>query len=237
MVEKLQNYKILADTFSPSLMNAERKVASLENAEYGGMVADFAGLGALNLHATAEALAKSTDIDSMLILVRQAEQTITKRFKELLAEFNAIVELYYHSTVATGDDFAALLSGPLGLAAKKRLIRDLAERTSRSRKRIAFIAAGVKKEDRNIIAFHGESLEKEFRLQIEGKLGSSKLAQLLVAIDMQGLSKGTGAVKIILGITRDQTLSITDIGRINTAFSDSVLKFNQENQTAYQITF
>ncbi len=232
-VEKLQTYKILVDTFSPSLMNAERKVASLESADHGGMVADFAGLGALNLFTTAEALTKSPDIDSMLINVRLAEQGVTIQFKRLLDEFDQIVRKYYDSTVSTGDDFVAILIGPLGLAPKKLLLNELANKTSESRKRIAFISAGVLKDDRNLIATHGESLEKEFRLFIEGRVNPKKLSRLLVGVDTRGLNVGTGGVKIILGVPQDLNLSLAEIGEVNSAFQKAVRKFNQENKTSY----
>lgn len=233
LVGKLQTYKILVDTFSPSLMNAERKVASLESADHGGMVADFAGLGALNLHSTAEALTKSSDIDSMLINVRLAEQSVTTQFKRLLEEFDQIVKKYYATTVSTGDDFVAILIGPLGLVQKKILLNELANKTSESRKRIAFISAGVVKEDRNLIATHGESLEKEFRLFVEGKVDPKKINHILVGLDMRGLAVGTGGVKIILGVPQDLNLSLAEIGEVNTAFQNSVKKFNQENKTSY----
>jgi hypothetical protein len=232
-VEKLQTYKILVDTFSPSLMNAERKVASLESADHGGMVADFAGLGALNLFTTAEALTKSSDLDSMLINVRLSEQAVTLQFKRLLDEFDQIVRKYYDSTVSTGDDFVAILRGPLGLAQKKLLLNELANKTAESRKRIAFISDGVVKDDRNLLATHGESLEKEFRLQIEGKINPKKLNRILVGLDMRGQAVGNGGVKIILGLPQDLALTFAEIGEVNLAFQNSVRKFNQENKTSY----
>lgn len=234
LVEKLQTYKMLVDTFSPSLMNAERKVASLESAEHGGMVADFAGLGALNLYSTAEALTKSSDIDSMLINVRLAEQSVTIKFKRLLDEFDQIVKKYYASTVSTGDDFVAILNGPLGLAQKKLLLNELANKTAESRKRIAFISAGAVKDDRNLIATHGESLEKEFRLFVEGKIDPQKLNRIIVGLEMRGRAVGTGGVKIILGLPQDVVLTLAEIGEVNMAFQNSIRKFNKENKTSYK---
>jgi hypothetical protein len=56
VIERFQIYKSLIDTFSPALMMAERNIASLASADFGGMSADFAGLGAMNLQGVAEAL-------------------------------------------------------------------------------------------------------------------------------------------------------------------------------------
>lgn len=241
LVEKLQTYKLLVDTFSPPLRNAERNVASLENAEQGGLSADFSGLGAQNLQGTAEALALSKDLTSLLLNVRIAEQEVTNRFKAQLEKFDEVVRSYLASSTASGDDYVGIALRALSLADKKRLMRDLARLTADSKKRIAFIGSGVLKKDRNLLAAHGEMLEKEIRLRIEGKMTKHKLERWVFALDMQGLEAGTGAVQLIVGSIDSIRPTLKEVGLLNQALIEAIDVMNsgemQQGKTQYKFLY
>ncbi len=210
LIRDLKVYKDLVDTFSPSLMMAERNIASLEAADWGGMSADFMGLGALNIHAVAQALASSESVSDAIHNSRSSETRVTIQFQKQLASMNVIVKRYFPHTLHSGDDFVAFGNSPFSLADKKRLLQDLAEETSDSKKRISFIPEGVKKDKRNLIASHGENIEKELRIILKRKINSLKLSKIILGIDMLSPEAGSGSVQVLTGLPKSIRLSITE---------------------------
>lgn len=228
-IEQLQIYKSLVDIYSPSLLMAERSVASLEEAVKGGMSADFAGLGALNLQAVAEALVLSKgNVNEAIKRARDSERRVTKEFKRQLSAFRGVVKQYFPNMVESGDDFVAFGNFVLSLASKHKMLDQLAEFTPDSRKRIAFLAPNAKKKDRNLIAAHGEAIEKELRLILKSKMDPDRLKKLLFGIDMVATEAGEGFVRTITGVPKSMELTSWEqnliiqsseeaIGRINSS--------------------
>lgn len=237
-VEKLQTYKILVDTFSPPLRNEDRSIATLENADFGGMSADFAGLGAKNLMATAQAIRQSKELDALFINVRRAEEQVTTEFKESLARFESVIKNYFENSTTSGDDFVAYGNRELESEKKYELLNRVARETRDSKKRLAFIKSGVPRNYRNLIAAHGEMIEKDIRLNLDGKIQESVLSEIVFALDMKVTAPGQGGVYLLMGFAQPIRLTNLQMKLIQSAFKQATEKLNQEffpGQPGYQI--
>ena len=81
LTQSTLDYVQAVDEFSPSIRKVEKTVASLGNADWGGLSLDLVGFGGLNLRATASALHQSRSVQEALRYTRTAEQWSTKRLK------------------------------------------------------------------------------------------------------------------------------------------------------------
>lgn len=238
VIEKLQVYKSLIDIYSPSLMMAERNIANLEMADAGGMSADFMGLGALNLQSLAEALTLSEgSVSKAIVQARAAEVRVTIEFRKKLTAFRKVVQRYYPHTLDSGDDFVAFSDSTLGLAGKKQLLNELAEETANSRKRIAFLAAEARKEERNLIVAHGEAIEKELRIVLKSKINREKLNRLLFGIDMITQNAGEGFVQVLIGAPETLQLSNSELHLIHQGTREAVKKLNSLGNSKYETLY
>ena len=230
-IERLQIYKSLVDVYSPSLLMADRKVASLENAANGGMSADFAGLGA-------EALALSKgNIKDAIRRARASEKSVTKDFLRKLSAFKGVVKQYFPEMIESGDDFVAFGKLALSLSDKKRMLDQLAEFTPDSKKRIAFLAANAVKDDRNLIASHGEAIEKELRLILKNKINPQILNQLLFGIDMITIEAGNGFVQTMIGTPKSLQLSPAELNLIHQSTKEAVERVNSTGTPKKKIQY
>ncbi len=236
-IQRLQIYNEIIDKFSPGIFVAERRVASLEDAHLGGLSADFSGLSAKNRGATARAIAEGKNLEDVLALARKNEQELTKVFTKLSRAFTKTVGRYLSATVSSGDDFVGHAAKVWTLESKQRLTNDVAkleyfrimrlsESESPTLPRIAFIGQGVAMKDRNLLAAHGEAIEKELRKELEGKISNGKLNQLIFGIDMHGKAARQGDVSLFVGEGSQGSLSPTERGVIETAFKAAVPRFN-----------
>lgn len=226
-VERLYVYNQIIDNFSPGIHVAERKVASLENADFGGLSADFSGLGAKNRGATARALASGRDLREAIAHARQNERQVTLDFETETQAFKKIIDRYVVSTVSSGDDFAGSAGAPMSAKVKRKLIDEVAKLRTPSAQRLSFISEGVNMGQRNRLAAHGEAIEKVLRQELEGRVSSSKLQHVVFAIDMLGKSAGKGDVELIMG--EGSQAALTDIERleIRKGFQRAIRAFNK----------
>lgn len=197
--DRLITYNQVIDIFSPGIHVAERKVASLEAAALGGLSADFSGLGAKNRGATARAIANGKSVGQAIALVRKGEQAVTKEFEQSKSDFAKIINRYVESSVSSGDDFVGVVKTQWTPTAKRQLVDEVAQLKSPSAQRLAFISDGVVAGERNLLAAHGEAIEKVLRQELEGKISMEKLKQVTFAIDMFGKAAGKGDVALIMG--------------------------------------
>jgi len=225
-IERLYVYNQIIDKFSPGIHVAERKVASLEGANNGGLSADFSGLGAKNRGATARALAEGLDLRDAIARARQNEKAVTKEFLADTRAFKRVIERYLASSTSSGDDFVGVAGKSLSRETKRKLVDDVAKLKNPSGQRISFIPKGVALGERNRLAAHGEAIEKVLRQELEGRVATSKLKNVVFAVDMFGKSAGAGDVELIIGEGRHAALTDAERLEIRKSFQRAVDVFN-----------
>lgn len=227
-IERLSIYNEIIDKFSPGIHVANRQVASLESAEFGGLSADFSGLGAKNRGATAKAIAEGKTLREAIAISRKNEQAVTAWFKESTAAFSEIINRYVVSSTSSGDDFVGIAGAAFSDRTKKKLMSDVATLPNPSAQRLSFVSSGVNPAQRNLVAAHGEAIEKVLRMQLEGVISQEKLRHLVFGIDMKGQAAGEGEVALLIGEGKKANLSKSEQAEIKSAFHNAVRAFNQK---------
>lgn len=231
--QKMVDYINRVDGFSPGIYTAKREVATFNEAPFGGLSADVIGLGADNMKGTAEALAKSKSLDEALVESRRAERAVTQQFNEQKQHFskalNSVLPPSTLKTICSGDDCIAVPTRALSSQEKQALVENLSQNGYAGRYRLAFVNEGVRDSaDRNILATHGESIEKKLRKQLSATIDSRKLKGITFGIDMKTQKLNTGSVELILGTDKNLKLSPTEKELIQREFRRSLDEFNQE---------
>lgn len=227
-VERLSIYNEIIDKFSPGIHVADRQIASLESADFGGLSADFSGLGAKNHGVTARAIAEGRTLREAIAIARMNEQAVTVWFKDSTAAFSAIINRYVTSSTSSGDDFVGLAGSTFSDQTKKELISEVATLPVPSAQRLSFISSGIVPSQRNLIAAHGEAIEKVLRLELEGVVAQQKLREVVFGIDMKGTSAGMGEVGLLIGEGKRSNLTESDRTAIRSAFETAVRLFNRK---------
>lgn len=227
-VERLSIYNEIIDKFSPGIHVAERQIASLESADFGGLSADFSGLGAKNRGATARAIAEGTSLREAIAISRRNEQQVTAWFKDSTAAFSKIINRYVANSTSSGDDFVGVAGAAFSEQTKQQLISEVATLPVPSAQRLSFIPSGVVPTQRNLIAAHGEAIEKVLRAELEGVVSQQKLRELVFGVDMQGTSAGTGGVGLFIGEGTKAKLTPAERKSIRAAFENAVRLFNKK---------
>lgn len=231
----LRDYLNSVDEFSPGIHVAKREVPTLSDASAGGLSADFAGMGSHNMRETARALARSRTLDEALVATREGERTVTNLFQQRMRDRQAIIRNYLEDKremkglkiTCSGDDCVAAV--PKALSSRQR--DDLVQRLSRTDEpagmRLAFIRENVTNAtERNVLAAHGEGIEKALRKELAGKVPEETLRNVLFAVEMNGSATGQGSVRLITGNSRVR-LGSAERERIQEAFRRAVNGFNE----------
>lgn len=229
-IDQLSIYNEIIDKFSPGIHVADRQIASLEAAEFGGLSADFSGLGAKNRGATARAIAEGKTLREAIAISRRNEQEVTAWFKDSTAAFSEIINRYVSSSTSSGDDFVGIAGSSFTEQTKRNLISEVAMLPVPSAQRLSFISAGANPTQRNLIAAHGEAIEKVLRMELEGVIPQDKLRQLVFGIDMRAQSAGIGEVSLLIGEGKASGLSKADRASIQSAFENAVRHFNKKSE-------
>ncbi len=235
-VASLQRYMNNVDTFSLNSYNATRELANLNNASFGGFSADFVGLGSQNLRETANALAKSKNVDEALLNARKGEQSVTvelNKQKEFLKKIiSESVEPGKLKSVCSGDDCVAVAKSPLNDIEKQKILDRVAGSKYSAKLRFSFVKDGIKTPDaRNTLSTHGESLEKLLRKNLSSQLSSKKLDGLTFGVDMRTTELNQGPVKLLVGQGQDLYLTKAERARIQNVFKETVEQFNKSITT------
>ena len=235
--QHVQDYVSLVDDFTPGIHSAKREMASLNDAVHGGMSADFAGMGSYNLRQTALGLAKSPDVESALIQTRLGEQEVTRIFKQRMAEQQNKIKNYLDKqqgmtgtkVVCSGDDCVLVASESLNIKQRTELVNRFSKTEDPSGMRVSFVSDKVmSSEDRNILAVHGESMEKYLRKElVKTDIPTDTLKMVSFGVDMQGTQALQGNVKLLIGNSR-VPLNREQLTKINEAFARAVQKINSE---------
>lgn len=232
-IETLQRYVKNADEFSPGLYIAKREIAHLNEAVNGGLSADIIGLGGANLKGTAEALAKKRSVDKAIVSTRKAEKLVTINFEEQKKVFEDVVKRSLDpgkiKTICSGDDCVSIATSPLSEKEKIKVISELAQTKYTGSYRIAFINDGIAEvESRNVLATHGEGIEKILRKTLSSEMEPRKLKGLTFGIDMRTQILNSGQVKLLVGKSRDFTLSASENKLIQKRFQEAIKALNEE---------
>ncbi|WP_155722601.1 hypothetical protein [Bdellovibrio bacteriovorus] len=232
-VKALERYVKAADDFSPGLYIAKRETPHFNEATMGGLSADMIGMGGANLKGTAEALAGKTNLDKVLESTRLAEKTVTHHFVEQKKAFQEVLQKSVDpgklQTVCSGDDCVAIASKPLSIQDKESVMKNLAQTKYSGSFRLSFVSDGVKDASaRNILATHGESVEKTLRKSLGSSMEPAKLKGLTFGVDMQTTHLNSGGVKLIVGQSPLVRLSAREREQIQKAFKEAVESLNND---------
>lgn len=225
---ELRSYTELVDEFSPGIHVATREVASLADSPVGGFSIDFAGMGAFNGQATADALANSTSIRSALAEARISERGVTALFNHRKQQVQAAVEdvLRRHGIdseiVASGDDMVVRPSRPVPPEVRREIAAELARRVDPASVRLSHVGEGVESgSERMIMATMGEACEKWIRKAAQGVVAAATLNQTLMLVEVSGTSSANFSANLVLGEGRTP-LTAAERGQLQRISADAV---------------
>jgi|GEM_PF-2934856 len=234
--QDLKTYATQVDSFSSGIYSAKRINATLDNANKGGISMDFAGMGAYNIRETALGLTRSKNLDDALEQARKAEQTVTKVFKRRMEDKIILIDNYLgkkkgHGSIdmkCSGDDCVAVLPSSISQKEQKELISRLSKTDAPSGLRVSFISPKITNaESRNMIATHGESLEKLTRKYLQGQIPQTTLSKITLGVSMEGAEIGQGAARLLIGNSQAK-LGKAEHGQIKKAFEKALTNLNTE---------
>lgn len=230
---KIRDYSELVDEFSPGLHVAKREIATLSDSAHGGLSVDFSGLGALNLKATAGALVKAEKIEDAVVQTRLAEKSVTEAFQDRKDSVRKTIQSILDrngiqsEVISSGDDLVVKPSKPIPLQVRSEIAQELPKKIDPSAIRTSHVPDGISvPSDRMIIATHGETIEKLTRKNLQGQLPKEKLEQVLLMVDMNAKSSGSGSAQLIMGMGRSE-LNDIEKQKVKRAFEKAVQDLNQ----------
>ncbi|WP_413287795.1 hypothetical protein [Bdellovibrio sp. HCB337] len=234
-VAKMRLYSKVVDEFSPGIHIAQREVANLDEAVFGGLSADMAGMGAKNLSGTAKALAESRTLDEALEQTRKAEKAVTEQFRRQKQDFqgvlNDVVGKQNVKTVCSGDDCVALPTRALADQEKEQILERLSAAGYSSKFRLSFVSDKVTDAStRTQLSVHGESIEKALRKNLADKMEPNKLKGILFGVDMKTGDLNRGPVKLITVSHSDVKLSAQEEKLIQESFKKALQQVNSDLQ-------
>ena len=172
----LKNYINSIKKFEPGLWIESRKVASLTGSKYGGLSADFTGMGSYNLEQIAkDFLEYDGSTSNLLNLVRAGEQKVTAMFNEKKDLFKKVVEENYAKhgikveTICSGDDCIAYplnrekLDDEQLKKIQEEILKTINKDSTPDGIRLSLVRPNSTSTDINLLATHGELIEKEIR--------------------------------------------------------------------------
>lgn len=232
-VQKIKDYVESINDFSPGIRSSSREIANLDNANFGGLSADIIGLGSANLKATADGMARASDLSQAIVETRQGERAVTRSFvaqKDFFQEaLKQSVDPSALKTVCSGDDCVAVATRPLLSFEKQNIVNRISASEHAGKYRLAFIPEGIRDSSvRNNLATHGEAIEKVLRQSLGSEMNSSKMKQVTFAMDMKTDRLGQGPVQLIIGVPPGRTLHPLEKLKIEKKFEEALKKINAD---------
>lgn len=223
-VRLLQEYARDVDRFSPGLWIEQRVVANLDQAQYGGLSADFKGMGARNMRQVALDLRSSTDLDQAILQIRRGEGEVTRSFAQARDDFSQMIDRELHqfniqtTNRCSGDDCVSIPAQALSPEARDHILRVIAQGEDPNAYRLSFIPPDVAPASRSILAVHGELIEKTLRREVTG-FGASRISpevmdQLTIGIQMPS-QLGQGPIEIIISPASRELISPEQLQLLN----------------------
>ncbi|HEY8272551.1 MAG TPA: hypothetical protein VIG33_16780 [Pseudobdellovibrionaceae bacterium] len=232
-VQKMHAYAKSVDEFAPGIHIAERQVANLDEAVFGGFSADMAGMGAKNLSGTASALSNAKDLDEALVQTRKAEKIVTEQFAKQKQVFQDVVKEVLGperiKTVCSGDDCIAIPKQILKDGEKKKILQRLSDAGYSSQFRLSFIPDNVTEvAARNQLSVHGESIEKILRKKLADKMEPMKLKGVIFGVDMKTTELNKGSIQLITANSSEVKLTPSEQRLIMNNFEKAVEQINED---------
>lgn len=222
--QKLMDYSNKVNGFTPTLLIPKRENLDLSAASSGGLTADFIGLGAANLQATARGIAGRTELKSALTGARQGERQVTAQFQEKMEKFKSIVG---KDALCTGDDCAKIASAVMTDREKARIMNSLADNSQTRHLRVSFFGEGVPENIRMQVASQGELIEKSLRKELARKIDPNKLDRMTFGLDMKTSRAESGMVNLMIGRQSGIALSKSERETIEAAFTRALESYNK----------
>ncbi|ODS51049.1 MAG: hypothetical protein ABS42_00500 [Bdellovibrio sp. SCN 50-8] len=227
----LIDYYKKVDSFSPPLYVTERKIVNLDSAASGGFSADFIGLGAANIEATAKAIQKARNIDDAVIGAKQGEKAVTTRFQ---AQKDSFLKLFGGSD--TGDDIARSFDTPKSFKDKEAMMTTLASNRQIGPVRVAFIPDGVAQGERSIMSSHGELIADYVRERVYRHFPQKRADQISFGVDMRTKTLNEGSVKAMPTVDPKSPFTEAEQRELKAIIRLAVKDYNRDQKTFYGVT-
>jgi hypothetical protein len=199
-------YTELVDEFSPGIHVAKREVASLAESKAGGFSIDFAGLGSFNGQATADALARATNLQSIVTETRASERLVTAAFIKRKAAVKTTIETVLKRNgieadiVASGDDMVVRPNKPIPPKVRTEIAQELADTIDPSSIRMSHVGDDISSgRERMIMATIGEACEKLIRTFASALVSPARLKNVLILVEVNGQSADNFSFNMVLG--------------------------------------
>ncbi|MBL7542859.1 MAG: hypothetical protein JNL11_03540 [Bdellovibrionaceae bacterium] len=248
-VDKLNTLYRTQDIYSPPVRFAEREMAHFTSSKGTQVGVDFVNAGGANAEAQLRALALSRNPTDMLTHARSQFTLVTAELDRMKAQFQKICEdlAEIHNknlpvgaermTVTwakSGDDGVAGFSQKLTPQQKDWISKEWARREADNGKpgstaRISIPSEAVENEvQKNILAGHGESIEKALRTRVtlNQVVPNNVSGQLNVKVEMKGLTSGKGYVDMSITTSKGTSLTSDQILALKKQFEDTVKEIN-----------
>ncbi len=228
--ENLTEYFKKVDVFSPGLRNTERQFSTLADAQYGGISVDMIGLGADHLQVTsAQSFSRAKNVDELLAYSREAEVKLTENiFRRKAALENVFKEV-------TGDANAKVLCSGDGCKVylpNREITKDEAEKFAdvltrngeQGKLRFSEVAKVQSKELQDVVAKHGEEIEKKLRQDLVGKVDQRKLEGINFSVRITSQKPNEGIASLHISETNGFKLSVSERKLIEQSYQQSLEK-------------
>jgi hypothetical protein len=240
----------IQDRFSPPVRFAEREIASFSSTHGTEVGIDFVNAGGANAEGQLRALLGSRNGTEMMARSRTEFGIATEELNRKKDQFNSIAQdlarAYNQNlppggrpmqvTVAkSGDDGVATFSEILTQDQKDWIAKEWVRRESEKGKasssaRISIPNEAVKNViQKNLLAGHGEDIEKALRSKLLGNISNKSLDQVLVKIEMKGHTSGTGYVNLSIASAKGKSLTSDQILEIKRYFEKAVKQVNKSD--------
>jgi len=228
-LRELHRYAASVDAFSVGILIPERVVNDLSPAQYGIVSADFAGQGGRNLAETAASLTRSRDkarqgqITEVIAQARAAEVKATQRMRLLNDEYKAALDRTIGKDSVkrltfSGDDGIYLPEKEWTEDDRLQLVSHLTEISETpSQFRLTWVPTQypdrsvIPVESRSRLINQAETIEKNLRSALEGKVSREELTQAVFLIEFWPASPNTiesGTYSLILSSKGETSLEL-----------------------------
>ncbi len=246
-IDKLKKLYEIQDRFSPPVRFAEREIASFTNGKGTQVGIDFVNAGGANAEGQLRALSQSQTSQQMLQSSRthfeiatselnRKKDQFSKICEKLVAEHNASLppggRPITVSVAKSGDDGVADFSEVLTQKQKDWIAKEWARRENEASKPSSSARISIPNElvtdlsQKNILAAHGENIEKELRTLVTGQISNRNLDGFVAKVEMKGFKSGMGSVDLSIAFAPGRSLTSDEILLIKNRFAKALKEIN-----------
>lgn len=245
--DRIRQLYDIQDRFSPPVRFAEREIASFTSSKGTEVGIDFVNAGGANAEGQLRALVGSRNGVQMMARSRTEFGLATDELNRKKSQFISIAEdlAKAHNqklpagaqpmtvTVAkSGDDSVATFSEVLTQEQKDWIAKEWVRRENAVGKPSSSARISIPGESvtnvvqKNILAGHGENIEKSLRSKLLGNMPNKDLDQILMKIEMKGQTSGTGYVNLSIATAKGKSLTSDQILAIKKYFEKAIKDVN-----------